>query len=94
MTDSLVTLASPGLWKKLSEADRKMFGDVFREAAAKCTEDIRALEAKLVTDFETVYKVNVIKVDRKLFQDAMAPALQGANLPWTSDQFRQVQAIR
>ena len=94
MTDSLVTLAAPGLWKKLSEPDRKVFADVFREAAAKCTEEIRTLEAKLVTELETVYKANVIKVDRKPFQDALAPALQGANLPWSSDQFRQVQAIR
>jgi TRAP-type C4-dicarboxylate transport system substrate-binding protein len=94
MTDSLVTLAAPGLWKKLSEADRKVFADVFREAAAKCTEEIRTLEAKLVTELETVYKANVIKVDRKPFQDALAPALQGVNLPWSSDQFRQVQAIR
>lgn len=94
MTDSLVTLVSPGLWRRLSEADRKVFADVFREAAEKCTEEIRALEAKLASEFETVHKVNVIRVDRKPFQDAMAPLLQGPNLPWTAEQFKAVQAIR
>jgi tripartite ATP-independent transporter DctP family solute receptor len=94
MTDSLVTLAAPGLWKRLSEADRKVFADTFREAAAKATDEIRALEAKLATEFETVHKVNVIRVDRKPFQEAMAPLLQGSNLPWTPEQYKQVQAIR
>lgn len=94
MTDSLVTLASPSLWKRLSEGDRKVFQEVLREAAAKCTEDIRAAEARLVQEFETVHKVNVIKVDRKPFQDAMAKVLQGSNLPWSADQYQQVQALR
>jgi tripartite ATP-independent transporter DctP family solute receptor len=94
MTDSIVTLASPGLWKRLSEADRKVFSDAMREAAERCTDEIRALESRLADEFESVYKVNVIRVDRKPFQEAMAPLLQGSNLPWTAEQFKQVQSIR
>jgi tripartite ATP-independent transporter DctP family solute receptor len=94
MTDSLVTLSAPGLWKKLSPADRKIFQDVYREAAIKTTNEIRTAEAQLATDFATKYGANVIKVDRKLFQDAMAKELQGANLPWTPEQYKQVQAIK
>ena len=94
ITDSLVTLASPGLWKRLSPTDRKIFEDVYREAAVKTTNEIRAAEAQLATEFVTKYGVNVIKVDRKPFQDAMAKELQGANLPWTPEIYQQVQAIK
>jgi tripartite ATP-independent transporter DctP family solute receptor len=94
MTDSLVTLASPGTWKKLSEADRKALQDVFAEAAVKCTDDIRAAEATLATEFATKYGVNVIRVDRKPFQDALAKELQASNLPWTPEHYKRVQAIK
>jgi len=94
MTDSLITLASPGLSKRLSAADRKIFQDVYREAAAKTTVEIRASETLLATEFATKYGVNVIKVDRKPFQDAMAKELQGANLPWTPALYDKVQAIK
>ena len=94
MTDSLVTLAAPGLWKRLTAADRKVFEMVYREAAVNCTEEIRASEAQLATDFATKYGVNVIKVDRKPFQDALAKTLQAADLPWTQAHYARVQAIK
>ncbi len=94
MTDSLITLVSPTVWKKLTPADQKIFSDVFAEAAARCTEDIRASEAQLASDFATKYGANVIKVDRAPFRAAMEPVLKGANLPWTPDQYTKVQAIQ
>ncbi len=94
MTDSLITLASPALWKKLSPEERKVFEDVYREAALKTNEDIRTAEAQLATDFATKYGATVIKVDRKPFQDAMAKELQAPNLPWTAEQYQKVQSLR
>ncbi len=94
MTDSLVTLVSPSVWKKMSPTDRQIFKDVYREAAIKVTDDIRAAEAVLATELATKYGANVIKVDRKPFKDAMAKELQAANLPWTPEQFQKVQAIK
>jgi TRAP-type C4-dicarboxylate transport system substrate-binding protein len=94
MIDSLLILVSPTTWQKVSEADRQVFRDVFKEAAVRCSDEIRAAEARLVTEFETKYKVSVVRVDRKPFQDAMAKALQAPNLPWTAAHYQQVQAIR
>jgi tripartite ATP-independent transporter DctP family solute receptor len=94
ITDSLLTLASSNTWKKLSDADKAIFEAVYKESAARCTDEIRALESQLATEFETKYKVTVIKVDRKPFQDAMAKELQATNLPWTPEQYQKVQAIR
>jgi tripartite ATP-independent transporter DctP family solute receptor len=94
MTDSLVTLSSPGLWKKLTPADRQIFLDVYAEAAAKTTDDIRAAEAQLASELATKYGATVIKVDRKPFQDAVAKELQAPNLPWTAEQYQRVQAMK
>src|SRR6266403_206509 len=94
ITDSLLTLASSNTWKKLSDADKAIFEAVYKESAARCTDEIRALEGQLATEFETKYKVTVIKVDRKPFQDAMAKELQATNLPWTAEQYQKVQTIR
>ncbi len=94
MTDSLVVLASPTTWQKLSADDRKAFQNVYQEAAVKISDDVRAAEAQLATEFTTKYGVNVIKVDRKPFQEAMAKSLQAPNLPWTPEQYQKVQAIR
>ena len=94
MTDSLVTLVAPGVWKKMSPADRKTFQDVYAEAAVKTTDDIRASEAALATELATKYGANVIKVDRAPFKEAMAKELQAANLPWTPEQYQKVQAIK
>jgi tripartite ATP-independent transporter DctP family solute receptor len=94
ITDSLLTLASSNVWKKLSDADKAIFEAVYKESAARCTDEIRALEGQLATEFETKYKVTVIKVDRKPFQDAMAKELQATNLPWTPEQYQKVQTIR
>ena len=94
LTDRLVTMVSPTVWKKMSPADRQIFKDVYREAAIKVTDDIRAAEAMLATELATKYGANVIKVDRKPFQDAMAKELQAANLPWTPEHFQKVQAIK
>ena len=94
ITDSLLTLASSNTWKKLSDSDKAIFEAVYKESAARCTDEIRALEGQLATEFETKYKVTVIKVDRKPFQDAMAKELQATNLPWTPEQYQKVQTIR
>ncbi|MEO8739156.1 MAG: sialic acid TRAP transporter substrate-binding protein SiaP [Casimicrobiaceae bacterium] len=94
MTDSLVTLVAPGVWKKLSPADQKIFQEVYAEAALKITDEIRALEAQLATDLATKYGANVITVDRKPFREAVAKELQAANLPWTPEQYQRVQAIK
>jgi tripartite ATP-independent transporter DctP family solute receptor len=94
ITDSLLTLASSKTWAKLSAADKAVFEAVYKESAARCTDEIRALEAQLATEFESKYKVTVIKVDRKPFQDAMTKELQASNLPWTPEQYQKVQAIR
>lgn len=94
MIDSLVTLVGAPTWNRLSATDRTTLQETFAEAAAKCTEEIRQIEARLSSEFVTTYRIEVLQVDRAAFRAAMAPLLEAANLPWTPEHFRRVQEVR
>jgi tripartite ATP-independent transporter DctP family solute receptor len=100
ITDALLTIIGGPLWAKLSDADKKTFTAVFREAAAKATGEIVASEKKLETDFVTKYKKTVVKVDRKPFMAAVQKYYKdgklpdGGPLPWPKDVYEKLQAIK
>ncbi len=99
ITDALLTIVGAPLWAKLSEADKKVFTDVFREAATRATAEIVAVEKKLMTDFSKRGKT-VVMVDRKPFIAAVqryyneGKQPDGSALPWPKDVYDKVQAIK
>jgi len=94
ITEMLLTIVSGQVWSKLSDADKKAFQDIFREAAAKATDDIVAAEAKLVGDFETKYKKTVVKSDRAAFQQVFLKFHNGPDATWDKALYDKVQAIK
>lgn len=99
ITDALLTIIGGPLWTKLSEADRKTFGAVFQEAAAKATADIVEIEKRLATDFAKRGKT-VVQVDRKPFIAAVQKFYaegklpDGGPLPWPKEIYDRLQAIK
>jgi tripartite ATP-independent transporter DctP family solute receptor len=99
ITEALLTIVGGPLWAKLSDADKKTFTAVLREAAARATAEIVESEKKLTTDFATRGKT-VVKVDRKPFiaavqkyyKDGKQP--DGNALPWPKDIYDKLQAIK
>src|SRR4051812_35136158 len=69
IVDSLLTVVSGQLWSKLSDADKKIFGDVMREAAEKSSREIASNELRLVDEFKK-RGINVITVDKNAFREA------------------------
>src|SRR5207248_5092435 len=51
ITEMMIAIVGSHVWSKLSEADRKTFEAVFKEAATKSNAEIVASEKALVTDF-------------------------------------------
>ena len=94
ITEMLITIVSGPLWNKLSDADRKAFEDIFREAAARATEEIAAAEIKLVGDFATKYKKTVVISDRAAFQSVFTKFHVGPDVPWDRALYDKVQAIK
>ena len=94
ITEMLLTIVGGHVWKTLSDADKKVFQDIFREAAVKATDDILVAEAKLVDDFATKYKKTVVKSDRAAFQEVFLKFHNGPDATWDKALYDRVQALK
>jgi tripartite ATP-independent transporter DctP family solute receptor len=92
ITDALITIVGGPTWAKLSEADRKIFEDVLKEAAGRATAEIIEIEKKLGAEFEKRGKT-VVKVDRKPFRDATMKLHNGPDATWPRDIYDKLQAL-
>ena len=94
ITEMLIVIVGGQLWNKLSDADKKTFQTVFREAAAKSNAAIEKSEQALVGDFATKYGKTVVKSDREAFKKVFTPFLVGKDVPWDKALYDRVQAIK
>ena len=94
ITEMLLTIVSGQTWNKMSDADKKIFETVFKQAAAKATDEIAASEAKLVDDFSTKYKKIVVKSDRAAFAKVFEKEHLGASATWDKSVYDQVQGLK
>lgn len=89
MTDAFYTTVGAPLWSRLSEEDRDIFAEVYREAAAGNSRDIRASEQKLASWFRE-QGVTVNEVDREPFIEAARPALLSDEFGWNPKQIQEI----
>ncbi|HXJ08418.1 MAG TPA: sialic acid TRAP transporter substrate-binding protein SiaP, partial [Burkholderiales bacterium] len=82
ITEMLLAIVGGHVWSKASDADKKVFETVFREAAEKSNAEIVKSEQQLVTDFATKYGKTVVKSDREAFKKVATPFLTGKDVPW------------
>ncbi|MCU0984942.1 MAG: TRAP transporter substrate-binding protein DctP [Acetobacteraceae bacterium] len=94
IVDNLVTIAGGPLWRRLNAADRALFQEVWREAAARATYAIRSSEATLPDWFRAQGK-QVITPDLAAFRAAAVPLHndQAAGAGWTREQYDRFQAL-
>ncbi len=92
ITDSLLTIIGGPLWDRLSEDDRKIFREVYQEAAEKITADIQQQEQELVAWFEE-QGVTVNEVDREPFREAVVPEHNGDDATWDQETYDRLQEI-
>lgn len=92
ITISSLTIVSHLAKKKLSEADYKTLVQATKDASMRASEAINQSEQELGAWFEAQgTKVNT--VDKKAFQDAVAPVLSGDGLSFTQEQAARLQAL-
>jgi tripartite ATP-independent transporter DctP family solute receptor len=94
ITEMLLAIVGGHVWNKLSAADRKVFEEVFKEAAEKSNAEIVKSEQQLVTDFASKYGRTVVKSDREAFKKVYAPFLVAKDVPWDKALYDRVQAIK
>ena len=93
IVDGLTTQIAPHVWSKLSDAEKTMFTDVTREAAAKATADIKKREGELVDEFKKK-GLQIVNVDRKSFQDAVLKNSPLESMGFTKADFDKIQAAK
>ncbi len=93
ITDALISVVGGPTWNKLSDADKKIFEAVLKEAAARATSEIIEAEKKLVAEFEKRGKT-VIKVDRKPFREATVKLHNGPDATWDKATYDKLQALK
>jgi tripartite ATP-independent transporter DctP family solute receptor len=94
ITEMLMAIVGGHVWSKLSDADKKAFEAVFKEAATKSNAEIVASEKALATEFSTKYGRTVVNSDREAFKKVFAPFHVGKDVPWDKALYDRVQAIR
>jgi len=94
ITEMLIAIVGGHVWTKLSDADKKAFETVFREAAEKSNAEIARSEQALVTEFSTKYGKTVVASDREAFKRVFAPFHVGKDVPWDKALYDKVQAIK
>jgi tripartite ATP-independent transporter DctP family solute receptor len=92
ITDALLTIVGGPTWSKLSDADKKIFDQVLKEASDRCTAEIVDIEKKMAAEFEKRGKT-VTKVDRKPFRDATVKLHNGPDATWPKDVYDKLQKL-
>jgi tripartite ATP-independent transporter DctP family solute receptor len=93
ITDALITIVGGPTWNKLSDADKKVFDAVLKEAAARATSEIIEKEKQLGAEFEKRGKT-VIRVDRKPFREATVKLHNGPDATWDKATYDKLQALK
>jgi len=93
ITDALISIVGGPTWSKLSDADKKVFEDVLKEAAARATNEIIEKEKQLGAEFEKRGKT-VIRVDRKPFREATVKLHNGPDATWDKATYDKLQALK
>jgi tripartite ATP-independent transporter DctP family solute receptor len=93
--ESLVTVIGGPLWNRLNADERKIFQDVYREAATRASAAIRESELKLPDWFKAQGKT-VVRPNTAAFIEAAKPlhldAAAGAG--WSKEQYDRLQALK
>lgn len=90
--NSTLTLVSPFALEKLEPGDREIVMQALSDNADRVTDEIEAAESDLVTWFRD-QGTNVHEVDRTPFIEAVRPVLLAADVPFSKEQFDQLQAL-
>ena len=93
IVDGLATQVAPHVWNKLTDAEKKIFTDVTREAADRATAQIKKREAELVAEFKKK-GLGVHEVDRKSFVDAVVKSKPVPSLGYEQRDYDRIIAIK
>jgi len=81
------------VWKKLSDADKKIFEEVALEAAAKATQEVSGREKELVGIFKGK-GISVTEVNTGDFRDTVLKNVPFEQYGYQKSDWDRIQAIK
>jgi tripartite ATP-independent transporter DctP family solute receptor len=93
IVDGLVTQVAPHVWTKLSDAEKKTFTEVAREAADRASAKIKAREGQLADEFKKK-GLTINEVDKKSFQEAVLKNFTLDSQGFTQKDYDFIQALK
>lgn len=93
IVDHINTVMAGGLWKKLSDADKKMFTDVMQEAAAKASKEVAAREKELAAVFKGK-GISVTEVNTADFRDTVLKNVKFEQFGYQKADWDRIQAVK
>ncbi|MEP7453108.1 sialic acid TRAP transporter substrate-binding protein SiaP [Phyllobacterium sp. SB3] len=93
IVDHLNTVISKQLWTSLTDEDKKIFGDVMREAAEKTTKNIAAKEKELVASFKE-QGLSVTDVDKADFEKTVLEKVKFEDFGYEKSDWEAIRAIK
>jgi tripartite ATP-independent transporter DctP family solute receptor len=93
IVDGLVTQIAPHVWTKLTDAEKTIFTEVTREAAARATAQIVKREGELTEEFKKK-GLNIVTVDRAGFQQAVLKGTTLESLGFDKKDYDRIQALK
>jgi tripartite ATP-independent transporter DctP family solute receptor len=91
--DSLNTIVSGGLWKKLSDDDKKMFTEVMQQASQSAGQEI-AEQEKTLADWFKSQNVQVLTVDRDAFRAVVLKNAKPEDFGYKRADYDAIQALK
>ena len=93
IVDGLTTQVAPHVWNTLSAAEKAMFTEVAREAAARSTADIKKREGELVDEFKKK-GLTIVNVDRKSFVDAVQKSSPVESMGFDRKDYDRITSLK
>jgi TRAP-type transport system periplasmic protein len=89
-----VLMVSPRLWAKVAEADKPLFVEASRKAAAAQRKKVNDDESNGVAQLEKAGMAVVRNVDGQAFRDAMKPVYASLEKDLGADNIKRIQDVR
>ncbi len=93
IVDHLNTTIASGLWKRLSDEDKKIFSDVAQEAAARATAEIQTKEKELIGFFKEK-GLTVSEVNKDEFKETVLKNVSFEQFGYRKADYDRIQAIK
>lgn len=93
IVSAVQTIVAGPVWKRLPDADKKVFAEVIAAESEKCSRAVRQDENDLLAEFSKTLTINDVR-DRPAFVEAVRPFVTAPNMGWTKAQYEQLLAIK